>query len=84
MSEIGFISHPPPEPDFWIYFAKYLRNTWVQWAIVFVPFILFALYLKLTMPSFHVNEKEHSEEQFQFRDMKEIRKRRNTMSNNSL
>ncbi|SBS95074.1 hypothetical protein POVCU1_029090 [Plasmodium ovale curtisi] len=30
MSEIGFLSHPPPEPDFWIYFASYLRNAWVQ------------------------------------------------------
>ncbi|ETW44222.1 hypothetical protein PFNF135_01473 [Plasmodium falciparum NF135/5.C10] len=36
------------------------------------------------MPSFHMNEKEHSDEQFKFRDMKGIRKRRNTMSNNSL
>ncbi|CRH01015.1 conserved Plasmodium protein, unknown function [Plasmodium relictum] len=58
MSETGFISYPPPQPDFWIYFAKYLRNFWVQWAIVFVPFILFILYLKFTMPSFHLNEKD--------------------------
>ncbi|EUD70043.1 hypothetical protein YYG_04666 [Plasmodium vinckei petteri] len=25
-----YLSHPPPEPDFWIYFASYLRNGWMQ------------------------------------------------------
>ncbi|KEG00354.1 hypothetical protein YYE_04865 [Plasmodium vinckei vinckei] len=25
-----YLSHPPPEPDFWIYFASYLRKGWVQ------------------------------------------------------
>ncbi|SCO93258.1 conserved Plasmodium protein, unknown function [Plasmodium malariae] len=71
MSEIGFISHPPPKPDFWIYFASHLRKGWVQWAIVFVPFILFALYLKLTMPTPSTNEKEGPEqEEARFNDMK--------------
>ncbi|VWU49089.1 conserved protein, unknown function [Hepatocystis sp. ex Piliocolobus tephrosceles] len=61
MNEVGFLSHPPPKPDFWIYFAKYLRLPWVQWAIVLVPFILFAIYLKFTMPSYAKQEKEASE-----------------------
>ncbi|CAG9478054.1 conserved Plasmodium protein, unknown function [Plasmodium vivax] len=66
MNEVGYASHPPPEPDFWIYFASYLRNAWVQWAIVFVPFIMFALYLKLTMPTAPSGEKERPEEEAHF------------------
>ncbi|CAD2083831.1 conserved Plasmodium protein, unknown function [Plasmodium vinckei brucechwatti] len=52
-----YLSHPPPEPDFWIYFASYLRNGWMQWVLVFVPFFLLAFYLKFTMPSYGQDEK---------------------------
>ncbi|CAD2095432.1 conserved Plasmodium protein, unknown function [Plasmodium vinckei] len=64
-----YLSHPPPEPDFWIYFASYLRNGWMQvkldkynyffnnWALVFIPFFLLAFYLKFTMPSYGQDEK---------------------------
>ncbi|ETW31172.1 hypothetical protein PFFCH_01420 [Plasmodium falciparum FCH/4] len=46
-------------------------------------YFLFIIFYSI-LASFHMNEKEHSDEQFKFRDMKGIRKRRNTMSNNSL
>ncbi|GAW81903.1 hypothetical protein, conserved [Plasmodium gonderi] len=76
MSTFGHASHPPPEPDFWIYFANYLRNAWVQWAIVFIPFFMFALYLKLTMPVTPTNEKEHPGEEAHFEEKKRDRKRK--------
>ncbi|EUD68440.1 hypothetical protein C922_00836 [Plasmodium inui San Antonio 1] len=66
MNEVGYAALPPPEPDFWIYSASYLRNAWVQWAIVFVPFLMFALYLKLTMPTLPTGEKEHPREEANF------------------